>query len=155
MLDRKTQAPSPVALTQAGPAFQIEVHVPLQIAEALGKEGKAVPSPVSGAALIDTGASITCIDEAILKDSLNLSPIGTATAGTADGPVQRNVYPGRLVFPTKSWTLDLDGAMGVDLTGQMIRTNPPQKVIALIGRNLLEKWIFTYNRPGAFWTVSF
>jgi len=142
-------------LTGIGPVFPIEVHVPPLIAEALDKAGEPIPSPVSGMALIDTGASITCVNEPVLKDSLKLNPIGVVNAGTANGPVQQNVYPGRLVFPTEGWTLDVDGVMGVNLTGQTINLEPPQDLIALLGRNLLERWIFTYNGPGAMWTVSF
>lgn len=60
---------SPVGLRELGAYFPIEVHVPTQIADALTKQGASVPTPVSGVGLIDTGATITCIEETILTSS--------------------------------------------------------------------------------------
>lgn len=141
------------ALAQLGAFFPIEVQVPPQIAEVMTKAGQTVPKSVSGIGLIDTGATLTCIQEDILV-SLGLNPIGQANAGTANGPVQRNIYPARIVFPTKGWTLDLARAMGVNLTGQVIPTDPPQPIIALLGRNLLERCVFIYNGLVGLWTIT-
>ncbi len=44
--------------------------------------------------------------------------------------------------------------MGVNLDGQMIPSVPPQPIIALLGRNLLEKGILIYNGVGGFWTLT-
>ena len=59
------------------------------------------------------------------------------------------------MFPTKGWTLDLNKAVGVNLKGLIIPKTPPEPIIALLGRNLLQHWVFTYNGVGGFWTVSF
>ena len=59
------------------------------------------------------------------------------------------------MFPTKGWTLDLATVVGVSLAGHTIPLTPPRPMVALIGRNILEEWVFTYNGPGGFWTVSF
>jgi len=145
---------SPGALTNMGAFFPIEVHVPPKIAEALTKVGKPVPKGVAGLGLIDTGATLTCISEDVLK-TLGLNPFDVVNSGTADGQKKQNVYPARIVFPTKGWTLDLQKAVGVNLAGQIIPKTPPEPIIALLGRNLLQHWIFTYNGAGGFWTVSF
>lgn len=105
-------------------------------------------------AIIDTGASLTCVHEPILQQ-LQLNPISVAQFGTAHGQVQQSIYPARIVFPV--WgglTIDFQGVAGVDLTGQAIQTTPPQQVICLIGRNLLERFVFIYNGPGGFWTIA-
>ena len=141
------------ALARLGAFLPIEIHVPPQIADAMAKAGQAVPKSVSGIGLIDTGATLTCIQEDILV-SLGLNPIGQVNAGTANGPAQRNVYPARIVFPTKGWTLDLAQAVGVNLTGQEIPTDPPQPMIALLGRNLLERGVFIYNGIVGLWTIT-
>ena len=137
-----------------GAFFPIEVHVPPKIAEALTKTGKPVPKGIAGLGLIDTGATLTCISEDVLK-TLGLNPFDIVNSGTADGPKKQSVYPARIVFPTKGWTLDLQKAVGVNLAGQIIPKTPPEPIIALLGRNLLQHWIFTYNGVGGFWTVSF
>jgi hypothetical protein len=144
---------SAVGLAQVGAFFPIEVHVPPQIADVIVKAGQTVPKSVSGIGLIDTGATLTCIQEDILI-SLGLNPIGQVTSGTANGPKPCNVYPARIVFPTKGWTLDLGQAMGVNLTGQTIPGDPPQPIIALLGRNLLQRSVFIYNGITGFWTIT-
>jgi hypothetical protein len=142
------------ALTKIGAFFPIEIHVPPKIAEALTKAGKPVPKCVPGLGLIDTGATLTCISEDVLK-GLGLNPFDVVNSGTADGPKKQNVYPARIVFPTKGWTLDLQKAVGVNLKGQVIDKIPPEPVIALLGRNLLQHRIFIYNGVGGIWTVAF
>jgi hypothetical protein len=74
--------------------------------------------------------------------------------GTAGGQVRQHIYPARIVFPTRGWTIDFQGVVGVDLNGQVVQTNPPQPLIALIGRNILERAVFIYNGPGGFWTLA-
>jgi len=142
-----------IGLRQLGAFFPIEVHVPPQIAEVMVASGKTVPNCATGIGLIDTGATLTCIHEDILL-SLGLNTIGVVNSGTASGPIQCNIYPARIVFPTKGWTLDLGQAMGVNLTGQVVQTEPPQPIIALLGRNLLERSVFIYNGIGGFWTIT-
>jgi hypothetical protein len=145
--------PSAPGLRVLGAFFPIEVHIPPQIAQALAKDNKPIPAPVSGLGLIDTGATMTCVHEDILT-SLGLNPIGVVQSGTAAGPVQQNVYPVRITFPSKGWTLDVQAA-GVNLSGQMIPLNPPQPAVVLLGRNVLEKWVFIWNGPSGHWTVAF
>ena len=126
---------SPHGLREPGAYFAIEVHVPTQIANALTKQGDSIPTPVSGVGLIDTGVTITCIEETILTSGLQLNPIGVVNTGTANGPVQQNVYPGRIVFPQKGWTMDLGQVAGVNLAGQIVCEPVPKPIIALLGRN--------------------
>ena len=147
---------SPEALIGLGAFLNIEIHVPPAIATALTDAGSPVPAPVTGVALIDTGATITCIHEPILRDQLGLNPISVMKAGTASGPTQQNVYPARIVGTVaQSFTLDLDGVAGVNLSGQIVNTLPdPQEVVALLGRNFLSHCVLIWNGPGGFWTIS-
>ena len=141
------------ALANTGAFFPIEVHVPPQIADALVASGQTIPSCITGMGLIDTGATYTCIHEDALK-TLGLNPFDIVNSGTADGPKQQNVYAARIVFPTKGWTLDLGKCVGVNLSGQVVPINPPQPIIALLGRNLLERGILIYNGSGGMWTIT-
>ena len=130
--------------------------MPPQIAEVLTQQGQPIPAGVAGLALIDTGATMTCVHEQILT-SLGLNPIGVATNGTANGPVRQNIYPARVVFPEAGWTVDVSQVVGVNLTGQQIvlaPDRPAQPIIALLGRNLLQHWQLVWNGPGGYWTVS-
>ncbi len=145
--------PNPIGLTYMGAFFPIEVQLPPQIAQTLVAAGKPMPNCVKGLALIDTGATMTCIDEPVLT-GLGLNPVGVVNSGTANGPVKQNIYPARIVFPAQGWTVDITQVTGVNLAGQVIPTTPPAPIIALIGRNILLNWVFIYNGPGGFWTVT-
>lgn len=60
--NQKTGRSDPKTLQQRGPLLQIEVSIPDVLANKLNKENKAIPTPVTGYGLIDTGASITGVD---------------------------------------------------------------------------------------------
>jgi predicted aspartyl protease len=148
----QNKEPSPIGLRELGAYLPIEIHVRQQIADTMVKAGLAIPTPIPGVGLIDTGATQSCVDESILT-TLQLNPIGVVNCGTANGPVQQSVYPARIVFPTKGWTSEMD-VIGVNLAGQFVRENPPKPIIALLGRNFLELGTFFYNGTGGFWTLS-
>lgn len=144
---------SPGLLATVGAVLPIEIHVPPIIAQTLTDRGDPVPAPIAGMALIDTGATFTCVHEPVLQQ-LGLNPIGVTTSGTAAGPVQQSQYPARLVSPDQAWTFDVASVIGVDLSGQQVPLDPPQDLIALIGRNLLQYCVLVWNGPGGFWTLS-
>jgi hypothetical protein len=67
-----------VALQQRGPVVQVSVSVHQDIAQQLLAQGLSLPTPERGFALIDTGASSTCIDEGTAR-RLNLPTIATSS----------------------------------------------------------------------------
>jgi hypothetical protein len=140
-------------LVNLGVFYPVEIHIPPQIVQILTNAGQPIPKCVTGMGLVDTGATSTCVHEPILQ-GLGLNAVGIVNCGTAGGLIQRNIYPARIVFPAQGWALDLNQAVGVDLTGQVINKVPPEPIIALLGRDLLQHWVFIYNGPGGFWTVS-
>jgi len=148
----------PPGLAFAGAFMPVEIHVPPQMADLLTRDGKPVPDGVSGVAIIDTGATFTSIDESILK-GLGLASVGPIVSGTANGPAVHQMYPARIVFPTiPGFDVNAQQAVGVNLTGQAIPTapkQPPQRIVALIGRNLLANWLFVWNGPAGQWSISF
>lgn len=154
LLDQSGSIGNPAALAQHGALIAVEIHVPQVIAEVLAADNKPIPAPSAGVALIDTGATMTCVHEAVLT-GLGLNPVGAIRSGTAAGQVQQSVYPCRLVFPAQGWTLDIaGGVVGVDLAGQVASLDPPQPIVALIGRNAMTGWVFVWNGPGGFWTIA-
>ena len=81
------------ALSQRGPVVQVTVNVEQHIAQQLLQEGQVLPNPVSGLALLDTGATRTCIDETVAQ-SLHLPVVDVATIASATHTsTQQNVYP--------------------------------------------------------------
>jgi hypothetical protein len=55
----------PVVLQERGPCVQVSINIARSIGEQLLAQGLALPSPETGMALFDTGASGTCIDRAV------------------------------------------------------------------------------------------
>jgi hypothetical protein len=60
--DQKTNSGT---LAQSGPIIPVEVSMPRALEEFCTKKAIPIPAPKVGYALIDTGASITAIDENI------------------------------------------------------------------------------------------
>jgi hypothetical protein len=134
----------------AGPLLQIEVAVPEALASYLGSQNLPIPSPQVGWALIDTGASKTCVDDRILV-ALGVKPTGTIETGTAGGKTTRLKYPARLSWPSGKLVMDFGSVIGVDLRGQKVAD---KDIIALLGRDVLSHCLLVYNGPGAVFSVA-
>lgn len=129
-------------LHDKGPIVPVEISVPAVLALSLVEKGQAVPTSTVGYALIDTGASISGIDQKILQ-RLGVNPIGPAPdevfTPTGKGLVYR--YPARLSFPgTKLPTINYTSLIGVDTL--------QQGIVAIIGRDILQHCLFIYNGIG-------
>lgn len=102
--------------------------------------------------MIDTGASITAIDVSVLT-ALGVNPVGTASVGTAGGRRQQSTYPARLTFPGTGFPgFEHAGVLGCDLSGQFVAGN--KRVIALIGRDILRRFVLIYNGTGGMFCLS-
>jgi len=146
---------SPAALQFAGAFLSVEVAVPTVLAETLEKAGEPIPPPAEGLALIDslalidTGASRTCVHESILT-GLGVNPVGVVSTGTAAGQTQGLLYPARLNFPGEHMQVEFGSVIGVDLSGQDVEGGP---IIALVGREILGRTLFIYNGAGGFFSI--
>src|SRR5437879_9442820 len=104
-----------MVLLHRGPRVQIALSLADPIAAELVKQGKPVPSPVSGEALIDTGASTTCIDEETAK-ALNLPVINVVNCASAShASAQANVYPVKFQIVGLPLAINAPSAMGAPL----------------------------------------
>ena len=136
----------PGPLMADGPWLDVEVHVPKAFEDLLVQQGKPVPKPISGRALIDTGASISAVDDSIIT-SLGVQPVGVTQVNTPSGSAQQNQYPVRFTFPGSGLPdLSVHQAIGSVLKGQGI--------IALIGRDAMSSLILVYNGPGGHITLA-
>jgi len=136
--------PPAFALFQRGPVIPAVILPHPTFAQALQTAGKSIPAPVQGMALIDTGATTTCIDGDV-AETMGLAPNGIAKLASASHHSSDcNTYPVRLAFPMWNVNLDCAKAMGVRIKNQGI--------IVLVGRDLLQHCLLVYN--GTDGTVS-
>lgn len=128
----------PASLQQQGPTINLQVLIPSALEQQLRQSGQPVPPPISGVGLVDTGATISAVDDTVIQ-RLGISPIGLTTTGTAGGPAQQNLYPARFAFPDLLSGFEFSRVLGANLTGLGI--------IALVGRDVLSRMILVYNGP--------
>lgn len=142
----RIQVPPPIALAQRGPILQVNLSVNQAVAEQIREAGGELPAPISGIALIDTGASVTCIDDAAATQ-LRLPVIDVATMTSAShASSQRNVYPVQIEVVGLSMNINAPRAMGAELR--------PQGLVVLIGRDLLRHCHLVYNGTSGTFTLS-
>jgi len=97
--------------------------------------------------LVDTGASMTCIDETVLLN-LGIPRVGTAEVHTPSGTVEQGIYMCGLAFP----------GSGIPSIGQIAvvgSTLAGQNIIGLLGRNLLARGLLVYNGGAGHWSIAF
>jgi predicted aspartyl protease len=137
-----------------GPVVAASIGVSVPRGQALLQAGQQTPPLVPIRALIDTGASHTCVDPTVLS-KLGLTPTGTAqvhTPTTGSTPQQVNQYDIALLIP------------GADPThAALVRSTLPvtehalaiQGIQALIGRDVLSDCVLIYNGTTNLFTLSY
>ena len=145
--DGKTIAiPPAIALMQRGPIVQVTIGVEQNIAQQLLSQGIPLPQPVPGVALIDTGATSTCIDEAIAQQ-LNLPVIDVVSISSASHvETKQNVYPVLIEVVGIAIKFNAFRAIGVPLANQGIQV--------IVGRDLLQLCTLFYNGLIGSFTLS-
>ena len=131
------QLPARIALLQTGPCVQVVISLAQSLSEQLVQQGHAVPQPASGMGLVDTGASTTCIDEA-LAQRLGLPVIDVVQMTSAShAGTEANVYPIQMEIVGSPIIVNVPRAIGANLA--------PQGIVALIGRDYLQHCTLFYN----------
>lgn len=137
----------PRLLTARGPVINVEISLPQKLAEQWSETEHALPAPHVGIALIDTGASRTCVDRQAIQD-LAIPQIGVERVYTPQGSEEQYKYPARISFPgTPLPAVEFSSVFGAQLR--------EQGLVALIGRDLLSLFVLTYNGPGGFVTLAY
>jgi predicted aspartyl protease len=140
-----TQVAPGFALANRGPVIQVAVFVAEQIATQLVTQGKPLQPPIAGFALIDTGASMSCIDEEAAK-TLKLPIIDVVQMCSASHAAHpANIYPIQMRIAGLPNPINVARAMGAELKAQGL--------VALIGRDVLSFGTLFYNGPAG--TVTF
>lgn len=139
-------------LHETGPLVQMVVSVPAALEEYCSRQGIEIPAPVSGGALIDTGASSTAVHEPILE-RLSLLPIDSIPTATPSGTDRSFVYPAKVSFPAMQiHDYRMDRVIGSQLNW---KTFDDREVIMLLGRDLLRYFLMIYNGRGSNITLAF
>jgi predicted aspartyl protease len=125
------------ALQRSGPIVQVSVTLAQSFAATVAQSGGQLPQPVTGLALVDTGASNTCIDDEAAK-SMNLPVIDVGSMHSAShAKTPSNIYPVQVEI------------IGFQIQFQSLRTMgaalKAQGLLMLLGRDLLQRCTLFYN----------
>lgn len=139
------QIPASAGLQQRGPCVQVSITLEQTVAQALVQRGEQLPSPVAGLALIDTGASVTCIDAQAARHlgltAINVVPMASASQARTD----KNVYS--IQFEIVGFPIRLQSFNAIEAE---LAT---QGLVLLIGRDALQVSAFFYNGPAGEFTL--
>jgi len=137
----------PRLLQIRGPIIPVEVGVPAKVVEIWTHEGKTIPKPITGFALLDTGASISAVDREAFE-TLGIPPVGKTNVATPSGSAEQLVYPARFGFPgTTLPEISYDSILGSVLG--------TQGIVALLGRDVLCRMVVTFNGPAGLVTIAY
>ena len=124
-------------LRESGPTCQVVIKPSEPVIEKLKSENKRIPS-ITVLALLDTGASTTAVSHQVVK-KLKLVPRGTVQVYTSHKkPETRNEFDISLSFDART-CLTIVKVIDASLQNHDID--------CLIGRDVLEHGVLTYNGP--------
>ena len=130
-------------LRYLGPVMEVIVVPPKPIIDLLISEGKQIPR-LKAMALIDTGASSSCISQQIV-DFLNLVPFDEQTVFTAGGESKQFFYDVGVMLPISQPNAHAIQAPCADLSRQ------PYQL--LLGRDILTSCTLFYHGPENSFTI--
>ena len=138
-----------------GPMVNAALSVSDARRAALLTAGQTIPDFVPIRALLDTGASCTCVDPSVIS-ALGLAPTGSismVTPSTGTTPHQAAEYDAALVIPAGGPGQPplIFGTIGI-VESHLFTA---QGFYALIGRNVLAKCIFHYNGGTGLFTLAY
>jgi len=147
LTDSAALTADPQQLQARGAALQVEISIPSTLATVLQQTQAPLPTPHVGLALIDTGASITAVEEAVLR-GLGLTATSVIEVEVPGGSAARSLYRCDISLPgTPIPTLPFNSVVGTGLARLGYS--------ALIGRDVLQHFQFVYNGAEGFWTLAF
>lgn len=139
------ELPANQALAQRGPVVSVSLRPLEEQCRAMAERGEAITAAVDGLALIDTGATHTCVDEAAAGRA-GLNPIDHATISSATHSAHRvNVFAGEI---------EVAGLGRNRLPRAMGATLESQGLLAIIGRDALGSAVFIYNGPSGSFSIA-
>jgi hypothetical protein len=137
----------------AGPLIDAFVGVSMPRQVALTQSQQPVPSPERIRALIDTGASCTCVDPTVVT-KLGLTPTGQmqmCTPSTGTTPHPANTYDVSIQIPCANGPALIFQTIAVASVQLLL----PQGFHALIGRDVLKHCLLNYNGAIGLFTLAY
>lgn len=122
--------------------------------QALTAAGQAVPPFVTIRALLDTGASVTCVDPTVIA-ALGLAATGMTqmiTPSTGAVPHNAPTYDASFAIPAAPNQAALIFATVAVVESDLLSA---QGFHALIGRNILSQCLFHYNGTMGLFTLAY
>lgn len=119
----------------AGPIIEVIIVPPQPVIEALKAKGEKVPGQ-KAIALIDTGASCTCIDKTVAQ-ALGLVSHDIKRVQTAGGEDMQCLYDAGVILP-----LAQNAVFGVQVLEAKLEKQPYK---VLLGRDVLKTCTLVYN----------
>jgi len=141
-------------MTAQGPILVAYVGVSNARRVALVAAKQQIPNPIQVRALVDTGASGTCVDPSILK-TLSLTPTGSATVNTpstGSTPHTADQYDVSIIVPGAGPT---HAPLNVPNLPVICADLLPQGFHALIGRDILSLCLLSYNGTTSLFTLAY
>ncbi len=142
-----------VQVSAGGPLVDILVGPSRAHAAALQKAGKPVPERIPVRALIDTGASVTVLDAAIVR-KLALTATGMAslqTPSTGREPHVAHQYDVRILLVSPI----AKRATGFDNIAVVEADLSTQELQALLGRDILRQCLFVFDGVAGLFSLAF
>jgi hypothetical protein len=145
--------PFPQGLKVSGPSLPVLIQVPHQVAELMRQNGEEVRPPIQGMAMVDTGASATCVDR-VSVESLGIQRAGVAQVASTTTVELAPLFHVGFSFPNINFpNMEFPAALGQNLANQRI---PPFNLplLVLLGRDFLSTCLLVYNGSNATWQIS-
>lgn len=132
-------------LRRDGALVTVQIGVPSSLAGQFQREGKAVPSAQVIRGLIDTGASISTVSDAVAQ-AAGLRIVGSVQVGGVGGTSEKPIYAASFSLPEYGVSVDPIEMAGVTLGA------PGFDV--LVGRDILKALLFNYKGPDGMFDVN-
>jgi hypothetical protein len=137
-------------LTADGPVIEVIVGMTAAEARQRRSAGQTAPPSLTLRALIDTGASQTCIDTGSAQAlALTSTGSGSFLIPSLGGPLTLHQYEVSLTLlhPQASFTLFTLPVVAAVLA--------PQGIEVLIGRDMLNRCLYVHDGQAGTWTLGF
>ena len=149
---RHEQDPIIGSVLPTGPIIEIRISIAEPVRQALSIEGEPEPASLEGPALIDTGSGYCVVDTTQLA-KLDIRQTGMQTVGFpgTKSILYRPVYAVDLVVPQLATSIEIEHAVSMDLAGFYGYHRP---LLALLGRDFLAKFKFSYDGPAGVFALG-
>jgi hypothetical protein len=125
-----------------GPLIEVAISAPVPLLSYLRENNLPAFGSVSGMAMIDTGASVSEVDEDVMND-LGIPFVKTILTETIHGTAETRCYNASASFPG----IEVEDVSLNFVAGGSVRTSTLSggDVIMLVGRDLLRRFTVTYD----------